>query len=158
VLLRQSPVTEVLCVLLRQSPVTEVLCVLLRQSPVTEVLCVLLRQSPVTELLCVLLRQSPVTELLCVLLRQSPVTEVLCVLLRQSPVTEVPLWRWNQTLSLRPPAFLPPHFKTYVTVESYCWCLVCFPHSWAGRSQVTMEITQMAPVHPNFPLQESRFS
>jgi hypothetical protein len=53
------------------------------------------------------------------------------------------------------PHFSPPHFKTYITVESYCWFLVCFPHSWAGRSQGTMEITQMAPVRPKFPHQES---
>jgi hypothetical protein len=58
-------------------------------------------------------------------------------------------------LSLWPPAFLPPHFKTYITVKNYCRCLVCFPHPWAGHSQVTKEITQMASVHLKIPLQES---
>jgi hypothetical protein len=84
----------------------------------------------------------------------TPRTEVLCVLLRQSPVTKVPLWRWESNSVFATTRTSPPTFKN-ITVESFWWCLICFPHSWAGRCQVTMEITQMAPVRLKFPLQES---
>jgi hypothetical protein len=85
-----------------------------------------------------------------------PVTEVLFVLPRPPSENEVPLLAPGIKLCLRPPASLsPPTFQTYITVEGYCGSLFCFTHPWAGRSQVTIEINQMAPVHPKSSLQDS---